>query len=72
MNFLYIITFILKFIRNSKHKSEFMTKSTQNLNSCSFDLQVLLKKLQLPPPDNPKKFTGVISMYLFKDYMYHS
>ncbi len=32
-----------------------MTKCTQNLNSCSFDLQVILKKLQVPPPDNPKK-----------------
>ncbi len=32
-----------------------MTKSTQNLNSCSFHLQVVLKKLQVPPPANPQK-----------------
>jgi hypothetical protein len=32
-----------------------MKKSTQNLNSCSFDLQVVLKELQAPPPDNPQK-----------------
>ncbi len=32
-----------------------MTKSTQNLNSCSFHLQVVFKKLQVPPPDSPQK-----------------
>jgi hypothetical protein len=31
-----------------------LTRMTK-LESCSFDLQVVLTKLQVPPPDNPQK-----------------
>jgi len=42
-------------IKNPNDHVKLHDKFTQNLNSCGFDLQVVLKKLQVPSPDNAKK-----------------
>ncbi len=47
------------------------SKDPQNLNSYKQDLQVILKKLQVPPLDSPENVMDTILRQSLKKYRYH-